>query len=76
MSVRIGAVSPMDNAMEAIGAAFAEQWPEAELFHVLDESLYLDFAGGKAQTSVSIAPPSPSATRSNPGRCGGPPGRA
>ena len=50
MSVRIGAVSPMDNAMEAIGEAFAEQWPEAELFHVLDESLYLDFAGGKPQT--------------------------
>jgi hypothetical protein len=50
MPVRIGAVSPMDNAMEAIGEAFAEQWPEAELFHVLDESLYLDFAGGKPQT--------------------------
>tara|TARA_R110002110_G_scaffold395138_2_gene609603 strand:- start:99434 stop:100057 length:624 start_codon:yes stop_codon:yes gene_type:complete len=40
----------MDNAMEAIGEAFAELWPEAELFHVLDESLYLDFAGGKPQT--------------------------
>jgi len=50
MSVRIGAVSPMDNAMEAIGEAFAEVWPEAELFHVLDESLYLDFAGGRPQT--------------------------
>ena len=50
MPVRIGAVSPMDNAVEAIGEAFAEQWPEAELFHVLDESLYLDFAGGKPQT--------------------------
>ena len=50
MPVRIGAVSPMDNAMEAIGEAFAELWPEAELFHVLDESLYLDFAGGKPQT--------------------------
>ena len=50
MSVRIGAVSPMDNAMEAIGQAFAELWPEAELFHVLDESLYLDFAGGRPQT--------------------------
>ena len=53
MSVRIGAVSPMDNAMEAIGAAFAEQWPEAELFHVLDESLYLDFAGGKRRLRVA-----------------------
>ena len=50
MPVRIGAVSPMDNAMDAISAAFAELWPEAELFHVLDESLYLDFAGGKPQT--------------------------
>ncbi len=50
MPVRIGAVSPMDNAMDAISDAFAELWPEAELFHVLDESLYLDFAGGKPQT--------------------------
>ena len=45
MPVRIGAVSPMDNAMEAIGEAFGELWPEAGLFHLLDESLYLDFAG-------------------------------
>ena len=50
MPVRIGAVSPMDNAMDAIGEAFAALWPEAELFHVLDESLYLDFAGGTPQT--------------------------
>ena len=49
MPVRIGAVSPMDNAMDAISEAFEEIWPEAELFHVLDESLYLDFAGGKPQ---------------------------
>ena len=49
MPVRIGAVSPMDNAMDAISEAFEDIWPEAELFHVLDESLYLDFAGGKPQ---------------------------
>jgi Asp/Glu/hydantoin racemase len=50
MTVRIGIVSPMDNAMVAVNEVFEELWPEAEIFNLLDESLYLDFAGGKPQT--------------------------
>ena len=35
MSVRIGAVSPMDNAMDAISAAFAELWPEEQVLDLV-----------------------------------------
>ena len=47
---RIGIVSPMAIASEAVTAAFAELWPEAEPINLLDESLYADFAGGKGVT--------------------------
>lgn len=50
MTARITVVSPMDLAMEIVGEAFAEIWPEAQVVNLLDESLYADFAGGKPQT--------------------------
>jgi hypothetical protein len=50
MPARIGIVSPMAIAMEAVSDVFRLEWPEAEVFNVLDESLYLDFAGGRPQT--------------------------
>lgn len=50
MASRIGIVSPMAIAMEAVSEVFRNEWPEADVFNVLDESLYLDFAGGKPQT--------------------------
>jgi Asp/Glu/hydantoin racemase len=49
-NTRIGIVSPMAIASEAVTAAFAELWPEAEAINLLDESLYADFAGGKGVT--------------------------
>ncbi len=47
---RIGVVSPMAIASEAVTAAFKEDWPAAEVINLLDESLYADFAGGKGVT--------------------------
>src|SRR3546814_10856400 len=38
-------------ASAAIADAFAEIWPEAQPVSLLDESLYLDFAGGRPQSA-------------------------
>ena len=50
MPVRIGVVTPMDNAMDAVAEAFADIWPDAEAITLLDESLYADYGGGKGVT--------------------------
>ena len=50
MSARIGVITPMDNAMDAVAEAFADVWPECEPITVLDESLYADYGGGKGVT--------------------------
>ena len=50
MPVRIGVVTPMDNAMDAVAEAFADVWPEAQAITLLDESLYADYGGGKGVT--------------------------
>ena len=49
-NIRIGIVSPMAIASNAVIAAFGELWPEAEAINLLDESLYADFAGAKKVT--------------------------
>lgn len=47
---RVGVVSPMLLATDAVAAVFEQVWPEAQVINLLDESLYADFAGGRQIT--------------------------
>lgn len=48
---RLGFVSPMTLIVPDINDAFTALWPEAEVVHVVDDSVYNDFiAGGRQMT--------------------------
>ena len=46
--VRVGAVHALMNSIETTQAAFEQRWPESEVAHLLDGSLYLDRSRGTA----------------------------
>ena len=54
---RVGALHALANAIPATDDAFARVWPEAEVAHLLDGSLYLDRNAGTidgAETGARI----------------------
>jgi len=46
--VRVGAVHALMNSIEVTQEAFEQRWPESEVAHLLDGSLYLDRSRGTA----------------------------
>ncbi len=48
---RIGAIHALQGSIEPTQAAFDRHWPDADVAHLLDASLYLDRSAGTADAA-------------------------